>query len=82
MKEKELSALSDEALLDEAKKPKINPTTNALFIGIMVGIIIYSIAVNSLGFFTLIPLFFIYKLIGNSKKQQAVEALLKERNLK
>ena len=36
---------------------------NALFIGILFGIVIYSVVVNSWGIFTLIPLYFIYRLI-------------------
>ncbi len=69
MKQKELSELTDQELLQEAKKMKSTPITNAVLIGFMLGIVIYSIAVNSLGFFTLIPLFFAYKLINNSKKK-------------
>ncbi len=67
MNYKELSELTDQELLDEAKKMKSNSIINALFIGFLIGIVIYSIAANSLGFFTLIPLFFAYKLITNSK---------------
>jgi hypothetical protein len=50
----------------------------------MIGIIVYSIVKNSWGFLTLIPLFFIYKLVNNStsKNSKALEKLLKERNLK
>jgi hypothetical protein len=82
MKQKELSELTDQELLDEAKKMRSNPIMNAVFIGFLIGIIIYSIAENSLGFFTLIPLFLIYKLLNHSKKSKALEKLLKERNLK
>jgi len=82
MDHKELSELSDQELLDKAKKVKSNPITYALLIGFLIGVIIYSIVVNSLGFFTLIPLYFIYKLIKNSEKDKALDESLKERNLK
>jgi hypothetical protein len=82
VKEKELSALTDQELLEKAKKMKSNATLNAFFIGFLIGIVIYSIAVNSWGFFTLIPLFILYKLIVNSKKDKALEKLLEERGLK
>ena len=82
MKQKELSELTDLELLDEAKKTKSTPIINAVFIGIMIGIVIYSIVKNSFGFFTLIPLFIAYKLFDNSKRNKASEKLLKERNLK
>lgn len=82
MSQKELSELTDQELLDEAKKMKSTSMTHALLIGAMIGIIIYSIWKNSLGFFTLIPLFFIYKLVINSKNDKELKRLLKERNLK
>jgi len=81
MNQKELSELTDQELLDKAKKMKSNSTINALFIGFLVGIIIYSIVVNSVGFFTLIPLFFVYKLIDKSKNKKDLENQLKERDL-
>ena len=62
---------------------KLTSITNAVLIGFLIGIVIYSIAKNSLGFFTLIPLFFAYKLINNSKyNNKELEQLLKERSLK
>lgn len=82
MKQKERSELTDQELLEEAKKMKSTSITNAVFIGIMIGIVIYSIVKNSFGFFTLIPLFFAYKAFNNSKNNKALKNLLKERNLK
>ena len=82
MKEKKLSELTDQELLEEAKKMKSKATLNAVLIGFLVGIIFYSFMKNSLGFFTLIPLFFAYKLINNSNNSKELEALLKQRNLK
>ncbi len=82
MTEEELSGLSDQELLEEAKKTKLAPITNALFIGFLIGIVIYSAVKNSIGFFTLIPLYFVYKMIQNAKRDKALERLLRERNLK
>lgn len=81
MTQKELSELTDNELLEEAKKMKSTSITNALLIGFMVGIIIYSIMVNSIGFLTLIPLYFVFKLFNNSKNYKDLKDLLKERNL-
>ena len=64
MTQKELSELTDQELLDEAKKMKSTSITNAAFIGFLIGIVIYSIVKNSWGIVTLIPLFFAYKLIN------------------
>ncbi len=80
--QKELSKLTDQELLNEAKKKKSASFINALFIGILIGVVIYSIAKNTFGFFTLIPLFFAYKLVKNSKSNKALEEELKTRNLK
>ena len=82
MTQKELSELSDQELLDKAKKMKSSAITNAVLIGFMIGIIIYSILKNSIGFFTLIPLFFVFKIFNKSKNNEALLSLLKERNLK
>ena len=83
MKQKELSELTDHELLAEAKKMKSTAIKYALFIGFLIGIVWYSIVKNSLGFFTLIPLFLAYKLINNSKyDNKELDNLLKERNLK
>ncbi|MFK5880406.1 MAG: FUSC family protein [Flavobacteriaceae bacterium] len=83
MKQKKLSELSDEELLQEAKKMKSTAITNAVLIGFLIGILIYSIAVNNFGFLMLILLFVIYKMINNSKyHKNELENLLKERNLK
>ena len=82
MTHKELSELSDQELLDKAKKLKSSAITNAVLIGFMIGIIIYSILKNSIGFFTLIPLFFAFKIFNKSKNNEVLLRLLKERNLK
>jgi hypothetical protein len=80
---KNLNELTNEELLQESKKLKTAAVFNAVFIGFLFGIIFYSAMKNSLGLFTLIPLFLAYKLINNSKyKTKEVEELLKERNLK
>ncbi|TPG37513.1 FUSC family protein [Flavobacterium pectinovorum] len=83
MDKKELSQLTDQELLQEAKKLKTASITNALLIGFLIGVIFYSVVKSTVGLFTLIPLFFAYKLINNSKyKKEELESLLKERNLK
>jgi hypothetical protein len=71
MKEKELPELTEQEMLDEAKKMKSTSIMNAALIGFLIGIIIYSIVVNSIGFFTLIPLFFIFKVLNKSKNSKA-----------
>jgi hypothetical protein len=59
MKQDEISQLSNEALQAEANKIKPSPWIDAFFIGFLVGIIIYSVAANTWGLVTIIPLFLI-----------------------
>jgi hypothetical protein len=84
MNQKELSELTDQELLDEAKQMKSFSITNALIIGFLMGIVFYSFAKNTWGLLTLIPLYFVYKIINDpkNKRLEALEKLLKERNLK
>jgi hypothetical protein len=81
MNPKELSQLSDEELLEAAKKSKPSPLIDAFFIGFLVGILIYSAAANSWGLVTLIPLFLIYLLLKKPKQYEALKKELKKRNL-
>jgi hypothetical protein len=46
-----------------AGKPPVSPVTNAVFIGFLVGILIYSAAKNTWGLVTLIPLYLLYRLL-------------------
>ncbi|MCW2121081.1 FUSC family protein [Flavobacterium sp. 7A] len=82
MTQNELSQLTDQELMIEAKKMKTSKITNSIFIGFLLGVIFYSIVKNSWGIFTLIPLFFIYKLVTNAKKDKPLEEEMKARNLK
>jgi len=83
MTERKLSELTDEKLMQEAKKKKSNSILNAVLIGFLFGIVVYSVVKNTLGFLTLIPLFFAYKLVNKpNHNKQELENLLKVRNLK
>ena len=82
MEQKELSNLSNEELLAEAKKVKSNNIINALLIGFLIGIVVFSILKNTYGLFTLIPLYFIYKAFNKPNNNKELEDLLKDRGLK
>ena len=82
MNKKEISELIDQELLDADKKMKPNPITDAVIIGFLIGIILFSVAKSAWGFLTLIPLFFIYKLLNKGKKKKALQEELKKRELK
>jgi len=83
MENAELSQLTDQELLDEAKKMKSFSITNAFLIGFFIGIVLYSVIKSNFGFLMLIPLYFAHKMINapKNKKIKELELLLKERNL-
>lgn len=77
---KEIEKLENEnkKQMEETKKTKPTPLINTLLIGVMIGIIIFSVLKSSLGFFTLIPLYFIYKMVNNSMSNIKSERILKK----
>lgn len=78
--------MTDEELLEAAKKMKSAEITHAVLIGFLIGILIYSAASNGFGLLMLIPLFLIYKFTTGNKEDAAHNAalkkLLQERSLK
>jgi hypothetical protein len=81
MNKKELSELTDQELLDEDKKIKPSPITDAVLIGFLVGIILFSVVKNTWGLVTLLPLFLIYIFLKKGKNKRALQEELKKRNL-
>ncbi|MDO6760030.1 FUSC family protein [Tamlana sp. 2_MG-2023] len=81
MTKRKLEQLSDEELLNKKKSLKRSKLIKAALIGFCIGIIVYSVAENTWGLVTLIPVFFVYKLVNNSKKDKELETILKKRNL-
>lgn len=58
---------------EDPKKEKSVRIMNAFIIGFMVGIVIYSVLAKTVGLVTLIPLFFIYKMVNKPKKSKSSE---------
>ncbi len=81
MNQEKLSQLTDEQLLEMAKQNKPSPLIDAFFIGFLVGILVYTAAVNTWGIVTLIPLYLIYRLLKKPKQFEALQNELKKRNL-
>ena len=82
IKEKELTELSDQELLEKRKKSKSTKIINAVIFGFMIGIAVYSTVKNGFGLFTFSPLLFAPMAINNDKNNKALETELKFRNLK
>jgi len=55
---------SDNLQNESSKLEKRNEFLSAMVIGIMIGVIVFSIYKNTVGLFTLIPLYFIYKILN------------------
>lgn len=79
--EVDLSHLSDEELLDEAKSNKPSPLFDAFFIGFLIGIIVFGVAASAYGFFLLMPLFPIYLMLKKPKRYTALQREIKKRGL-
>lgn len=73
--------LTDEQLLEEAKRSKKNRLYDATIVGLLIGIAIYSSVKNGFGLLTFLPLVYIPIAGKNNAKNREVEKLLKERNL-
>ena len=82
MMQKKLAELTDEELLQEAKKIKSTNVFDAVIFGILIGIAIYSSVKNGFGLLTFLPLVYIPIAAKNKTKNKELEKLLKERNLK
>lgn len=81
--EKELTELTDQELLEKRKKTKSNDITNAVILGMLVGIAVYSTIVHGLGLFTFLPIVFALFAANKWKKnKEALEKELTSRNLK
>jgi hypothetical protein len=76
------SQLTDEELRQAAKKLKSDSIISAVLIGFMAGIIVFSVFMKAVGWYTFIPLFMIYVFVKNDRKNYALRAELKKRNMK
>ncbi|SEO59123.1 hypothetical protein SAMN05192574_109206 [Mucilaginibacter gossypiicola] len=81
MKQKELTELSNEELLQEAKKIKSSKIFDAAIFGFLIGVAVYSTVRNGFGLLTFLPIIYIPIAAKNKARNKALEGLLKERNL-
>jgi len=81
MKPEELSELSDEELLEVARKNKPSPVFDAFFIGFLIGIILFGVLASAWGFLILIPLYMIYRFLKKPQRYAELREELEKRNL-
>ncbi len=86
MKPENITALSDQQLLQKSKEIKTNKIIKATIIGFTIGIVIYSVAKKGLGFPSFLPLLLLFIMFRNAANNKIVEKQiqeeLKSRNLK
>ena len=81
MAEKELTEYSDEELLEEGKKIKSSNIMDAMIIGVLIGISIYSAFRNGVGLLSFLPFVYLPIAAKNKIRNKQIEELLKERHL-
>lgn len=81
MKNEELFKLTDNELLEKAKKSKHTTLYDSLLIGVLIGISCYSTYKNGIGLLTFLPFIYIPVAVNNTAKINELKKLLKERNL-
>ncbi|PWK72516.1 hypothetical protein LX99_04373 [Mucilaginibacter oryzae] len=82
MKQKELTDLTNEELLQEAGKIKSGKIMDAAILGFLIGIAVYSAVKNGFGLLTFIPLIYVPIAAKNKLRHKEVEKLVKERGLR
>lgn len=82
MKQKELAELTNEELLQEAKKIKSSNIFDAAIFGFLIGVAVYSTVRNGFGLLTFLPLIYIPIAAKNKIRNKELEKLVKERGLK
>lgn len=82
MKEQELKALTDEALIEKGKKARTYYLINAAIIGAFIGVSLYNTYKKGVDLFTFFPLFFAFILVKSGQDYKIIEKELKLRNLK
>lgn len=87
MDKKKLSELTDEELLTLKKGVKNTKIFNAVFIGFLIGILLFGVGASIIGkkpiglLPMLIPVFLIYRFTRKSEKHTELEEALKKRKL-
>ena len=80
--ENKLNELTNQELIERAKKARSSKIMNAVIVGFMAGISIYSTVKNGFGFFTFLPVIFIPFVINSKKVDRKLQEELKSRDLK
>lgn len=77
-----LTELSNEDLLTKRKKAKSNAMLSAGLFGFLVGVAVYSLVKNGIGFFTFFPLCFLFLISNHKNELKAVDQEIAARGLR
>jgi|GEM_PF-124272 len=81
MKAKDFSDLSDDALLKQAKFHKKTKIYDAVIVGFLIGVSIYSIINNGFGILTFLPLVYLPIANRNNKYRAKLKKSVEERGM-
>ncbi|MEB2777954.1 FUSC family protein [Algoriphagus sp. D3-2-R+10] len=81
MNQEKLEALTDQELLAEAKKSKSSKIYDAVIIGVLIGVAIYSTVINGFGLLTFLPLVYLPIAAKNKIRNSELQKHLKGKNL-
>ena len=81
MNAQQLSDLDDAALLEAGKKKEKELQIDRFIVGMAVGIAIYSLVKNGIGFFTFFPLLYILIAMKKTAESKLIKAEIAARNL-
>lgn len=81
MNQVNLAELSDEELLQEAERMKPTRIYDAVIIGVLIGISVYSSTVNGFGLLSYLPVVYLPISARNATKRKKLKKLLEERNV-
>lgn len=82
MKQKELTELTNDELLHEARKIKSGKLMDAVIFGFLIGVSVYSVVRNGFGLLTFLPLVYIPIAARNRIRNKEIDRLVTERGLK
>ncbi|NVM64857.1 hypothetical protein FHW88_003146 [Mucilaginibacter sp. SG538B] len=82
MKQKELAELTNDELLQDARKIKSGKLMDAVIFGFLIGVSVYSVVRNGFGLLTFLPLVYIPIAARNRVRNKEIERLVTERGLK
>lgn len=81
MNQEQMQQLSDEELKKHAEKTKNYHIYDAVIIGVLIGVAIYSSVMKGFGLLTFVPLVYLPAARNNKRNREALHEELRRRNM-